>query len=523
VIPDMVQPSLEEFTAASRNQRVLALRRRLPADLDTPVSAFLKLRAADDPRLHPRFLLESVEQGIQVGRYSFIGVSAAATVTFATGKVTIQRDGGAGLEPTPTGPDGDPSRPERDFPSRIEVVEAGADPLCFLREELERTPLPHDFELPGPFAGAVGYLGWEMAGCFERLPRPGRGGLDLPDYHFVIPRALVVFDHVRSEMEIVVLPPPGDPVASYEQASHLIEGISEALSTPLAHHERTPKEIEAVPPASNLSRSRFEEMVTRARGHILAGDAFQIVLSQRFTGRCSADAFQVYRALRILNPSPYLFFLDGGDFQFVGSSPEALVRLEGRRATVVPIAGTRPRGMGRIEDERLAAELLGDAKERAEHIMLVDLARNDLGRVCTPGSIEVDSLMEVERYSHVMHIVSKVSGELGEGHDAFDLLRAVFPAGTVSGAPKIRAMEIIAELEAEPRGPYAGSIGYFGRDGSMDMCITIRTIVMQGDTCSVQAGAGIVADSDPAREYEETVNKAQALIRAIHIAQERFS
>jgi anthranilate synthase component 1 len=261
-------------------------------------------------------------------------------------------------------------------------------------------------------------------------------------------------------------------------------------------------------------------MVDRAREHVLAGDAFQVVPSQRFGARTSTSPFQIYRALRILNPSPYMFFLDFDGFELIGSSPEVLVRLDGRRATLSPIAGTRPRGATTAEDDALAEELLADAKERAEHVMLVDLGRNDLGRVCQTGSIRVDSLMHIERYSHVMHIVSSVSGTLPEGIDGFDLLRACFPAGTVSGAPKIRAMEIIADLEGERRGPYAGAVGYFGHNGDMDMCIAIRTIVMIGDRYYVQAGGGVVADSDAGREYEETVDKASALVRAVTIAEE---
>jgi anthranilate synthase component 1 len=261
-------------------------------------------------------------------------------------------------------------------------------------------------------------------------------------------------------------------------------------------------------------------MVRTAREHILAGDAFQIVLSQRLRAETDTEPFQIYRALRILNPSPYMFFLDFSDFQLIGSSPEVLVKLEGRTATVAPIAGTRPRGETATHDRALADELLADEKERAEHVMLVDLGRNDLGRVCETGSVSVDSLMHIEKYSHVMHIVSAVSGRLRDGLDGFDLMRACFPAGTLTGAPKIRAMEIIADLEKTQRGPYGGAVGYFGRDGDMDMCITIRTLVMKGRDCFVQAGAGIVADSDPATEYQETLNKARALIRAVEIAEE---
>jgi len=492
----MLRPTLEEFVAAAGDNRVLPLRRRIPADLETPVSSFLKLRAARNATLHPRFLLESVEQGIQVGRYTFIGVSAAATLTLEGGTVTIERDG------------------------TVEQHDAGDDPLHFIRDEIARTPRPHGYELPGPFAGAVGYIGYDVARYFERLPHPDNEGLALPDYRFVIPRSIVVFDHVRSEIEIVVLPPDGPPGEAYQAAAREIDDLLDALASPLELRANGEGTVEHSDPVSNMPRERFETIVSSAREYILAGDAFQVVVSQRFTGRSETDPFQIYRALRILNPSPYMFFLDFDTFQLIGSSPEVLVRLDGRTATLAPIAGTRPRGDTPPEDEQLAVELLSDEKERAEHVMLVDLGRNDLGRVCDTGTVHVRSLMHIERYSHVMHIVSTVAGTLRADLDGFDLLRACFPAGTVSGAPKIRAMEIVAELEAEQRGPYAGAVGYFGHGGDMDMCITIRTIVMKGDEYSVQAGAGIVADSDPAREYEETVNKARALIKAVINAEE---
>ena len=492
----MPSPSLDQFVAAAADNRLLPLRRRIPADLETPVSAFLKLRGADDPTLHPQFLLESVEQGLQVGRYTFIGVSAAATLTLRDGTVAVDRNG------------------------TMERHDAGDDPLHFIRDEIARTPALHGFDLPGPFAGAVGYIGYEVVRYFERIPIPEDDGLGLPDYLFVVPRSLVVFDHVRSEIELVVLPAGGAPAEAYRNASAEIDRLLGALASPLKlnSHGKTAAPRDEL--ASNMPRQRFEEIVAAAREHILAGDALQIVLSQRFEGRAACDPFQVYRALRILNPSPYMFFFDFGEFELIGSSPEVLVRLDGRTATLAPIAGTSPRGDNPTDDERLAHKLLEDEKERAEHVMLVDLGRNDLGRVCDTGTVHVRSLMHIERYSHVMHIVSTVTGTLRDGSDGFDLLRASFPAGTVSGAPKIRAMQIVAALESERRGPYAGAVGYFGHGGEMDMCITIRTIVMKGNEYYVQAGAGVVADSDPAREFDETVNKARALIKSITIAEE---
>jgi anthranilate synthase component 1 len=488
----MITPSLEEFVKKHRSGVRAPLRRRIPADLETPVSAFLKLRGANGGA---SFLLESVEQGIQVGRYSFIGVSPHTTIRLKGGTVEIVR--GKARAAYPLG--------ER-------------DPLSFVRNEIARTPEIEDPLLPGPFAGAVGYLAYDVARHFEKLPRPAGGGLDLPEYQFVIPRTLVVFDHVKCEIEIVALPAGGDPEEAYARSRAEIERLLSALQAPLPLGPNGER-LEHHAPESNMTREAFEATVGRAREHILAGDALQVVVSQRLGAPTGAEPFQIYRALRILNPSPYMFFFDFGDFQMVGSSPEMLVKLERRRATLCPVAGTRPRGETPADDLRLEEELLGDAKERAEHVMLVDLGRNDLGRVCETASVEVDSLMHVERYSHVMHIVSCITGRLREGLDAFDLVRAAFPAGTVSGAPKIRAMEIIAELERDRRGPYAGAVGYFGHQGDMDMCITIRTIVVQDGRYHVQAGAGIVADSVPEREYRETLGKASALIRAVEIAE----
>jgi len=492
----MIKPGIEEFVRVRREGRRVPLRRRIAADLETPVSAFLKLRAAGVGGAGGAFLLESVEQGIQVGRYSFIGVSPHTTIGLEDGVVSVTRGG------------------------EVETLSLGdGDPLEFVRDEIDRVGAFDDVGIGGPFGGAVGYLSYEAARYFEKLPVAGGAGLGLPDFCFVIPRTLVIFDHVKCEIEIVALPGEGDSEAAYSVAVGEIDSLLSALQAPLAlngngaplpHHKFE----------SNMSRSSYEGMVRDAKEHILAGDAFQIVVSQRLGAPTEADGFEIYRALRILNPSPYMFFFDFGDFELVGSSPEALVKLEGRRASLSPIAGTRPRGETAIDDERLAEELLADEKERAEHVMLVDLGRNDLGRVCETGTVVTESLMHIERYSHVMHIVSNITGTLREGLDGFDLVRAAFPAGTVTGAPKIRAMELVAGFERDRRGPYAGAVGYFGHGGDLDMCITIRTIVMQGGHYYVQAGAGIVADSDPGREFEETLGKARALIRAVEIAEE---
>jgi anthranilate synthase component 1 len=402
----------------------------------------------------------------------------------------------------------------------VEKIElAGRDPLELVRDEIARSPVADDGDIPGPYAGAVGYLSYEVARHFENIPAAPGDGLDLPDYYFMIPRTLVIFDHVRSEMEIVALPPSGDPAGGYEKARSDIESILAALGGPLPLRNGDGAVLAHAAPESNMTREQFEEHVRTSQEHILAGDAFQIVVSQRLSAQTPTDPFQIYRALRITNPSPYMFFFDADGFQLVGSSPEVLVKLEKRRATLSPIAGTRPRGSTAAEDLGLEEELLQDEKERAEHVMLVDLGRNDLGRVCDIGTVKTESLMHVEKYSHVMHIVSTVAGRLREGLDGFDLLRACFPAGTVTGAPKIRAMEIIASLEHDRRGPYAGALGYFGHQGDMDMCITIRTIVMIGNRYHVQAGAGIVADSDPGREYEATLSKARALVNAVAVAE----
>ena len=376
----MLKPTREEFTAAVASGRIAPLRQRVPADLETPVSAFLKLQKLPAGQ-RARFLLESVERGIQVGRYSFIGMSPSSTLRLEGDKLTITR---AGRSATTT--------------------LAGRDPLAFVREEIARTPVFGSEDLPGPFAGAVGYLSYEIAQHFERIPKSNGDGLGLPDYYFMIPRTLVIFDHVRSEMEIATLAPSGAADAAYDAAAHTIESILTALGAPLAlkNGDGPAGAVEAL--ESNLTREQFEEQVLAAKEHVLAGDAFQIVLSQRLTARTHATPFQIYRALRILNPSPYMFFYDADGFQLVGSSPEVLVKLHRRKATLSPIAGTRPRGRTPVEDQEMEEELLKSEKERAEHVMLVDLGRNDLGRVCEIGSVATESLMHVEKYSHVMHM-----------------------------------------------------------------------------------------------------------------------
>jgi anthranilate synthase component 1 len=486
----VLTPSLQQFLETAERGEYSVLRRRIPADLETPVSVFLKLKNHG-----ATFLLESVERGIQVGRYSFIGVSPFATIKLRDETVEIERGGSTTLQPVD-----------------------GADPLSYVRDELNRSPITRsDDDIPGPIAGAVGYLSYDIARYFEHIPVHEHDELSLPEYFFLFPSAVVVFDHVKSEIEIVTVPQlNGDHAKAYGAAQQQADALFSALTTPLVldnnsgSTDRSEQDV-----TSNMTEDGFKSIVAKAKEHIFAGDAFQIVLSQRLEGTTSTNPFQIYRALRILNPSPYMFFINFGDFQLIGSSPEVLVKVEKGEATLSPIAGTRPRGDNAAHDEELEDELKANEKERAEHVMLVDLGRNDLGRVCELGSVKAESLMQVEKYSHVMHLVSRITGRLREGLDAFDLLKAAFPAGTLTGAPKIRAMEIIADLEGERRGPYGGAVGYLGPQGDMDMCITIRTIVMQGQKYYVQGGAGIVADSDPAAEYEETLNKIQALRRAV--------
>jgi anthranilate synthase component 1 len=491
--------------------------RELPADLETPTSVYLKLSGHG-----PSFLLESVTGGEQVARYSFIG--ADLDQAFVLRGRVLERHGPQGIS--------------------VETIPDEVDPLESLRDALACYQARQVVGLPRFTGGLVGFLGYEAAHFFEpsvptAAPNPEpEAGSGLPEAIFLLANNLVAFDHAYGRLLLIVNVPlevdgegENQPRAGDKQAraGEMIEARLDALQRrleaplPARPHIEHPQALPKL--ASNTTRAAFHRSVLAAKDLIAAGEIFQVVLSQRFSRRSGAAPFEIYRALRRLNPSPYMFFFDfdrlaGGEpLRLIGASPEMHVRLEGRQASLRPIAGTRPRGSSPGEDAGLERELLADPKERAEHIMLVDLARNDLGRVCEYGSVEVPELMGVERYSHVMHIVSQVEGRLRPELDGFDLLRATFPAGTVSGAPKIRAMQIISGLERSPRGPYAGAVGYFSYDGSLDTCITIRTLVMQGETVSIQAGAGIVADSDPDREYQETINKASALAVAVEMAE----
>ena len=486
------RPGFEEFARLAAGHSVVPVWRELLGDLETPVGAFRKLGDQDGS-----VLLESVEHGERWGRYSFIGTDPFATLTIRGGRASWTGRPPAGLSDGP--------------------------PLEVLREALRRLRSPSLPGLPPLFAGAVGYLGYDLVRELERLPDQTEDDLRLPEGMLVFPRSVVVFDHLGQRLVLVanvVVNQATDLDAAYADATRRIDALAARLSVPLA---ATPTPLpEAGPPAaaaSDLAPGRYQEMVRQAKEHIAAGDVFQVVPSQRFSVPTSADPFDVYRVLRVVNPSPYMYFLRLPGVTIAGSSPEVLVTVQGRRATMRPIAGTRPRGADPEDDLALEAELQADEKERAEHVMLVDLARNDLGRVCRPGTVRVDDFMRVERYSHVMHLVSDVVGELAGEVAAFDVLAASFPAGTVSGSPKVRAMEIIDDLERHRRGPYAGCVGYFDFSGNLDTCITIRTCVFVDGVAYCQAGAGVVADSVPELEERETEAKARALLAAVAAAE----
>jgi anthranilate synthase component 1 len=488
------KPSRAEVRKLFEQGDLVPVYRTMLADLETPVSVYMKLSQMG---LYS-FLLESVEGGEQVGRYSFLGVNPKGVVTVKGNTVTRTLHG----------------------QTTTRNLEPGENPLLAVKNEFQRVKPVKIDGLPRFIGGAVGFVAYDVVRYFERLPDTARQELDTPDAAFLMPDTLVIFDHAKHQLILLAnAHNSGDPDAAYDDALYRIDQLVEALRRPLPYNSDFSHPLNEEP-KSNISREQYEENVRLAKEYIAAGDAFQIVLSQRLSRRTSAQPLSIYRALRALNPSPYMFFLRfGDDFTLMGASPEMMVRLEDGVAMVRPIAGTRPRGATAKEDDQLAEELINDPKERAEHVMLVDLGRNDLGRVCIYGTVKVPDMMYIERYSHVMHIVSQVEGQLDPKMDAFDLLAATFPAGTLSGAPKVRAMEIIEELEGTRRGPYGGAVGYFSFDGSMDTCITIRSLLMQGDTVYVQAGAGIVADSDPSKEYEESMNKARAISLAIRQAE----
>ena len=494
-----LMPSLAEARRLARRYEVVPLYAELIGDLETPISA--ALRFADEENV---FLLESAEAAERFGRYSFLGFDAKRTLSYRDGIYTIV--------------DADGVR---------EV--AAKDPFSGLAELVGKksvAPLPN---LPAFVGGAVGYFSYDAVRYLERLPDAPPDDLHLPEAYFAITNTLIVFDHLRHKVLVISLVDAANLrdvegegfAAAYRRAADDVRRVSERLAAPETRRTFLPGDG-GLEISSNFTRSGYEEAVERAKEYIRAGDAFQIVPSQRFFAEIGAlNPFLLYRGLRTVNPSPYMTYLKLGDLSLVGASPEPLVRVERRRVMTRPIAGTRRRGATPEEDALLAEELLADAKERAEHVMLVDLGRNDIGRVAEIGTVQLENFMEVERYSHVIHIVSTVEGDLRAEYTALDALAAAFPAGTVSGAPKVRAMEIIDELEPTRRGPYAGATGYYGVDGRLDTCITLRTALLKGGRVYFQAGGGVVADSVPSLEYEETRNKAGAIVRALDVARNR--
>ncbi len=470
-------PSLSEVREMAAAGNVIPIYREVRADLETPVSVFLKVAHGDYA-----FLLESVEGGERLGRYSFIG-----------------------------------TEPYR----AVRCEHADGDPLRLIEEELGRFRSVEVPGLPRFHGGAVGYLGYEAAGHFERLPTPEGDGIGVPQSWLMFTDTLLVFDHLMHTIKVVShVRLDGDIAASYEQARSKIDQLVSQLQRPLPSLPYVPLDgPSGQEPRSNWERDDYLRAVERCKQYIRDGDVIQVVLSQRFSRRTGAHPFEVYRSLRTINPSPYMYYLRFEDTSLVGASPELLVNVQDGLVEVHPIAGTRPRGATPQEDERLEEELRHDPKELAEHTMLLDLGRNDVGRVSVPGTVEVTQQFDIERYSHVMHLVSHVRGRLRDGMTPYDALRASFPAGTVSGAPKIRAMEIIAELESDRRGPYAGAVGFFDLSGNVETAIAIRTAIMKDGWAHIQAGGGIVFDSDPVREYEETEHKARSMLAAIDDAE----
>jgi anthranilate synthase component 1 len=477
-------PSLEQARALAAQHNLIPLRHAFIEDCETPVSAFLKLRALAPGE--PAFLLESAEQGQRVGRYSFIGFRPRDVLRWS--------------------------------------LADGGDPYALVADYVSRfTQAPVD-EGPPFTGGAVGYFGYDLVRTVEPLAAPNPDTLGLPDLAVMLTDVLVVFDHLKHTVEVLAnadLDAHPDVDSAYAAAAQTIADVRAQLAGPVPRATPPPLPRPAPQWESNMTRAQFEAMVERIIQYIRAGDAFQVVPSQRWSAAVPVEAFSIYRGLRAVNPSPYMYFLDFGDFQVAGASPEPLLTVTGRHVSTRPIAGTRPRGANAEEDRRIAEELLADQKERAEHVMLVDLGRNDLGRVCEYGSVRVDELMEIESYSHVMHIVSSVSGTLRDDVTAMDALRSALPVGTLSGAPKVRAMQIIDELEPVKRGGYGGAIGYLSYAGDLDTAIHIRTVVVKDGVAHVQAGGGTVADARPEYEFDESVAKARAAMLAIQLACEQ--
>lgn len=493
----MVKPDLKKFKELSRVGNLIPVYREILADMDTPLSVLMKL----SPNGKNTFLMESVERSEHIGRYSFIGTDPRVIVKLKDNKVVVT---------------------EKDKEYSVDVEGSPFRELKKILKKYKPVVIP---QLPRFCGGAVGFMGYEVAGYFEEIPQSNFDDLKLDDAYFLVTDTIVVFDHAKNKILVISnahLVDGENPEVAYSRALKNIDLIIEKLS---ANVSVLPCEltdnIETKKFDSNMTKQEFKNSVEKAKEYIRAGDIFQVVLSQRFCSKTTASPINLYRALRSINPSPYMYYLYLDDYQIIGSSPEIMVRCEDGVAEIRPIAGTRKRGKTQEKDTALEKELLSDPKEIAEHVMLVDLGRNDIGRVCNFNTVYLpeDEFMIIERYSHVMHIVSDVKGRLKDDCDVFDVIAASFPAGTVSGAPKIRAMEIIDELENRKRGPYAGAVGYFSFDGNLDTAITIRTIILKNGNIYIQAGAGIVADSDPDLEYKETINKANALLNAVALAE----
>ena len=501
----MYSPSLEEFIDLAQRGNLVPVTCKLLADVETPVTAYFKIRGQGES-----FLFESVEGGEHLGRYSFVGCNPRAIVRQTGDRIEHIQDGKV-LEAFRVSRDSGDANTVRDG---LELIER-------ILKKYRPVTLPN---LPRFTGGAVGFIGYEFIHDVEPVvPRPPKDDLGTPTMYFLVADELLIFDRVNQTLTVLVnavVDEFGTPAEAYENAVAEIERLVSLLEQPTESHPITvPKEVPQVPFESNDAKDRFDANVMKAKEYITAGDIIQVVGSQRFSTSVSASPLDIYRAARSINPSPYMFLLELEGFSLVGASPEIHVRCEEGKVEIRPIAGTRPRGKTAEEDLANEKELLADPKERAEHVMLVDLARNDLGRVCDFGSVQVRDLMIIERYSHVMHIVSQVEGQLRKDRTPYDLMRATFPAGTLSGAPKIRAMQIISELEQTARGPYGGCVGYFSFSGNLDCCITIRTALLKDGKAFVQAGGGWVNDSVPEAEFQETVNKSKAMLKAVALAE----
>lgn len=486
----MIYPNKKEFIKLAKNGNLIPVYKEILADFDTPLSSFLKIYDGKYA-----YLLESVEGGQRLGRYSFLGCNPSLIFTSKGPKIQVIESG------------------------KKKAFVTEKDPLYEIESIMKRYKFVPNKNLPRFCGGLVGYMGYDMVRFFEDIPDKNADELKMYDSVFALTDTMLIFDHVERVIKILSnAHVKGGAASAYDKAVAKILALEKKLKKPV-NYTKSKRKDKNIKIESNMAKSEFEKNVEKAKRYIKCGDIIQVVLSQRLKTNITAKPFDIYRALRSINPSPYMFYLHFGDMKLIGSSPEILVRTEDNVVEVRPIAGTKVRGHDDTEDDKLIKSLLNDPKEKAEHIMLVDLGRNDIGRVCKFNTVKVPELMRIEKYSHVIHIVSDVTGDLKKDKNIFDVVRATFPAGTVSGAPKIRAMEIIDELENTKRGPYAGGVGYFSFSGNQDFCITIRTIVVKGNTAYVQAGAGIVKDSRPAKEYQETLNKAKALIKAIEFAE----